>query len=56
MPMSWDLENWLTDEGDRVIRKMAASGLAALNRDERLIYEVWVLPQDEAATRSNRAR
>ena len=42
MAMPWDLEDWLTEIGDRVVRKMAASGPETLTPQERLIYEVWI--------------
>jgi hypothetical protein len=38
-----DLEDWLTDEGDRVVSKMAESGIASLCQADRAIFEVWVL-------------
>lgn len=36
------LEDWLTDAGDRVVRKLAA-GVGALSSEERLVFEVWLL-------------
>ena len=40
--LSWDLEDWLTEEGDKVVTKEAALGLGSLTSRERLIYEVWL--------------
>lgn len=40
--LSSALEDWLTEEGDRVVRKLAADE-ASLSSAERLIYEVWLL-------------
>jgi len=41
---SWELEDWLTNEGDKVVRKAStANALAALDWRARLIYEVWLL-------------
>ncbi len=40
--LPWDLEDWLTEEGDRVVRKRAARGDGALSDKERLLYEVWL--------------
>jgi hypothetical protein len=42
MALSWDLEDWLTAAGDRVVNKMAALGPEALDQTEQLVYEVWV--------------
>lgn len=42
MSMPWDLEDWLTETGDCVVRKIAVSGPGSLTPKEQLIYEVWV--------------
>jgi hypothetical protein len=42
-----DLEDWLTAEGDRVVRKEAASGHAALGAREQLLYEVWLFDTEQ---------
>jgi hypothetical protein len=46
MAMPWDLEDWLTEIGDRVVRKIAVSGLDSLTPKEQLIYEVWAFDTD----------
>lgn len=43
MTMSWDLEDWLTDEGDRVVLKMQEIGYDNLTDQDKLLYEVWLL-------------
>ena len=45
----WELENWLTDEGDRIVRKVAAApnGVNALDTRERLIYEIWLFDTEQ---------
>jgi len=43
MPLPFDLEDWLTDAGDSVVRKLASSSEAALTDRERLVYEIWLL-------------
>jgi hypothetical protein len=43
MTLPWDLEDWLTEVGDQVVRKMASEGEAALTAREKLIYEIWLL-------------
>jgi hypothetical protein len=41
---AWELDEWLTNEGDKIVGKAkATNGLDALNARERLIYEVWLL-------------
>ncbi|HEX2661142.1 MAG TPA: hypothetical protein VHU40_22840 [Polyangia bacterium] len=42
-----DLEDWLTEEGDRVVQKVAAAGAASLNRRERLVYEIWLFDTEQ---------
>src|SRR5262245_14653917 len=42
MARPWDLEDWLTEAGDRVVHKMAAANPEALNPMEHLVYEVWL--------------
>lgn len=37
-----ELEDWLTEEGDRVVRKRAELGAEALTTSERLLYAVWL--------------
>lgn len=42
------LEKWLTEEGDKVVRKAAATnGLEALDLRERLIYEMWLFDTEQ---------
>ncbi|WP_020470409.1 DMP19 family protein [Zavarzinella formosa] len=42
MFMPWDLEDWLTEAGGRVVQKMADCGHKTLTPEEQLIYEVWL--------------
>jgi hypothetical protein len=49
MTLPWDLEDWLTEQGDEVIQKKASAGDAHLTARERLIYEIWLL---DAETRN----
>jgi hypothetical protein len=42
MVLPWDLEDWLTETGDHVVRKMAARGSEPLSPMEQLVYEVWL--------------
>lgn len=37
----YGLESWLTNVGDTIVRKAAASGVESLTTRERLIYELW---------------
>jgi hypothetical protein len=40
----WDFEDWLTEEGDKVVRKAATvNGPDALDACDKLIYEMWLL-------------
>ena len=43
LPLPLELEDWLTDCGDEVVRKIAAQGEAALTKREKLIHEIWLL-------------
>jgi hypothetical protein len=45
MPLPWDLEDWLTNEGDRVVR-LVANG-QDLTPDDRLLEEVWLLDTEQ---------
>ncbi|MCB9850965.1 MAG: hypothetical protein H6817_09715 [Phycisphaerales bacterium] len=45
--LPWDLEDWLTDEGDRVVELMANDSSDSLSDVDRLIYEVWVLDTEQ---------
>ena len=40
--LPWDLEDWLTEIGDQVVKKKAAQGFDALTTTERDVYEVWL--------------
>ncbi|MGD9790763.1 MAG: DUF4375 domain-containing protein [Phycisphaerales bacterium] len=44
--LPWNLEDWLTDEGDKVVRKHSALGDAGLSDQERLLYEVWLFDSE----------
>ena len=46
MVLPWDLEDWLTDEGDRIVTKKAKSGFQSLSEVERAIYEIWLLDSE----------
>jgi hypothetical protein len=41
-----DLEDWLTEEGDRVVRKLVA-GKEALTPAEQLIHELWLFDTEQ---------
>jgi len=43
MTVPFELEDWLTEAGDQVVRKMAAQGEESLSDREKLIYEIWLL-------------
>lgn len=43
MTLPWDLEDWLTDTGGRVVEKQAALGDRSLSQQEQLILEIWIL-------------
>jgi hypothetical protein len=45
--LPWDLEDWLTDEGDRIVHKEAATGYNSLDGHEKLIYEIWLLDTEQ---------
>ena len=40
-------ENWLTHEGGRIVRKVAAKGPDPLDERERLVYEVWLFDTEQ---------
>ena len=43
-----DLEDWLTGEGDRVVRQAAAAGAPdALSARDRLVYEFWLFDTEQ---------
>jgi hypothetical protein len=46
--LPWDLEDWLTDEGDRVVRKSAAANSDdVLDATDRLLQEFWLLDTEQ---------
>lgn len=46
--LPFDLEDWLTDEGDKVVRKAAATNSHdALTARERLLYELWLFDTEQ---------
>ena len=46
--LPWDLEDWLTEEGDRVVHKaVAAKSHDVLDARERLLYEVWLFDTEQ---------
>ena len=42
-----DLEDWLTDEGNKVVRREAVAGIDSLTPEERLVYEVWLFDTEQ---------
>jgi hypothetical protein len=47
MTLRWDLEDWLTEIGDRIVRKAASIGTGSLSERERLVYEFWVFDTEQ---------
>ena len=46
--LPWNLEHWLTDEGDRVVRKAAAANSRdVLDVRDRLLYEFWLFDTEQ---------
>jgi hypothetical protein len=43
MTLPWDLEDWLTDVGGRVVEKQGALGDSSLSKLDQLILEIWLL-------------
>jgi hypothetical protein len=43
--LPWDLEDWLTAEGDRVVTKQASG--QALTPDEELVFHVWLFDTEQ---------
>lgn len=41
------LEDWLTKEGNRIIRKITEQDLGSLSDAERLLYEIWLLDTEQ---------
>ncbi len=37
------LDDWLTDEGDRIVNPMADANRITISNSDRAIYEVWLL-------------
>ena len=43
-----ELDTWLTEEGDRLVRKIATThGVDALDARERLVYEIWLFDTEQ---------
>ncbi len=42
MALPFDLEDWLTETGDQIVRKKAAGGFGAISTREQIVYEVWL--------------
>jgi hypothetical protein len=45
--LPWDLEDWLTDEGDKLVHREAVGGIDSLTPAERLVYEVWLFDTEQ---------
>jgi hypothetical protein len=46
--LPWDLEDWLTDEADKVVHKAAAAKAeSVLDNRERLLYEFWLFDTEQ---------
>jgi len=45
--LPWDLEDWLTEEGDKAVRIVAAQSRDALDADTRLLYEFWLFDTEQ---------
>ena len=45
--LPWDLEDWLSDEGDKIVHREAVSGIDSLTPAERLVYEVWLFDTEQ---------
>ena len=46
--LPWNLEDWLTEEGDRIVRKVAAANSRdALDGRDRLLYELWLFDTEQ---------
>lgn len=45
--LPWELEDWLTDEGDKVVRKAVEKTESALDDRERLLYELWLFDTEQ---------
>lgn len=46
--LPWNLEDWLTEVGDRVVRKVAAANsVDVLGESERLLYEFWLFDTEQ---------
>jgi hypothetical protein len=46
--LPWNLEDWLTEEGDRVVRKVAAANSRdVLDVHDRLLYELWLFDTEQ---------
>ena len=43
MTLPDDLEDWLTNEGDRVVTQMADSDGTPISEFDRAVFEIWVL-------------
>lgn len=42
-----DLDKWLTEIGDQVVRKAATNGFDSLDASERLIYQMWLFDTEQ---------
>ena|SRR5579872_2962403 len=40
--LPFDLEDWLANEGDKTVHKIADLGFSNINVRERVLYEVWL--------------
>lgn len=42
-----ELETWLTEEGDRIVRLATTNGYTALTSDQQLTYQVWLFDTEQ---------
>lgn len=40
--LPWELDDWLTELGDHIVKKKASQGFHVLTPTERSVYEVWL--------------
>src|SRR5579862_5699645 len=42
-----NLEDWLTEQGDKIVREAAENGFEVLTSPERLLYELWLFDTEQ---------
>jgi hypothetical protein len=45
--LPWNLEDWLTEQGDRVVKLAETAGHGSLSPVDRLVYEVWLIDTEQ---------